>query len=665
MQRNNDIDELTIENLFVAGTEYVIPLYQRNYAWQAPEIEQLLQDILDSAEVKNYYLGTLVISKRDNGQLEIIDGQQRYTTLAILLAVLRKEFTKSLENNTYALNLHFESRPQSGKSLTNLFYSGLTRECAEPSMRNAYLIIKKFLSVHETDLSKFIRSLSKTIKLLRVSVPEKTNLNHYFEVMNNRGEQLEKHEILKAELMASFIATNTDASKQQKHQQKCFAMIWDACSDMNRYAIANFTKVNRDKLFTNSDRLAPDFAKICAQLSDDKIDETQTFPTEKITTLADIINKVKAGNAQITSINDKKEEQQRFTSVINFPNFLLHILRLHCPSESIKLDDKTLIQSFHAIKEPLDAGAFAVDLLKYRLLFDRYIIKRENDKDWILKTFDTSLNPANSFGKHSGESEDSALNTKLIMLQSMFHVSYPAQSSKYWLAAVLNYLNHQNDSTALNGDDFVRNLEELSDRFFFENISKTKDKRNSYQELIQYPFLSASAVTTDFKKSGTDNQSYDHVLHVGTDVHNFIFNRLDYLLWKNAKSEGWLENQFPVKNQRKFILAGVNKFKYTFRSSVEHYYPQHPESGTEFSQSDIFPYGVDSFGNLCLISSCNNSKLTNRLPLSKKEVYQKSETIESLKQVFMMSYEDWGHEPEQALLNMKSHQEMMIDVLTT
>ncbi|HDR1474494.1 TPA: DUF262 domain-containing protein, partial [Pasteurella multocida] len=70
-------------------------------------------------------------------------------------------------------------------------------------------------------------------------VPPETDLNHYFEIMNNRGEQLEKHEVLKANLMSVL---NPD-------DQNVFATIWDACSDMNRYAVASFKKEDRDKLF--------------------------------------------------------------------------------------------------------------------------------------------------------------------------------------------------------------------------------------------------------------------------------------------------------------------------------------------------------------------------------------------------------------------------------
>lgn len=107
MPTSNDLALLTIEQLFSANSHYVIPIYQRNYAWGAQEIEQLIRDIADAAEaLKNaeqqedpkYYLGSLVVYVRDGADsahqgvivYETIDGQQRYTTLSILLAYLKK-----------------------------------------------------------------------------------------------------------------------------------------------------------------------------------------------------------------------------------------------------------------------------------------------------------------------------------------------------------------------------------------------------------------------------------------------------------------------------------------------------------------------------------------------------------------------------------------------
>ena len=62
--QNNQIIALDIQNLLNGEDRYEIPIYQRNYAWEAKEIEQLIQDIIDYSihhKNKNYYIGTLVV----------------------------------------------------------------------------------------------------------------------------------------------------------------------------------------------------------------------------------------------------------------------------------------------------------------------------------------------------------------------------------------------------------------------------------------------------------------------------------------------------------------------------------------------------------------------------------------------------------------------------
>ena len=94
----------SIKELF-GSDEYVIPIYQRNYEWGEPQITQLIQDIVDyivksksnnSESKPRYYIGSLIAYERKlEGSViyETIDGQQRLTTLTILLNVIKKEYT--------------------------------------------------------------------------------------------------------------------------------------------------------------------------------------------------------------------------------------------------------------------------------------------------------------------------------------------------------------------------------------------------------------------------------------------------------------------------------------------------------------------------------------------------------------------------------------------
>jgi uncharacterized protein with ParB-like and HNH nuclease domain len=98
-----------MSNMYIRGSEYpvkkifsddfvfTIPLYQRAYAWTTEESEELLQDLLMAIgsyekpveDLPPYFLGSIMLIKDDEPDAEVIDGQQRLTTLTMLLAVLR------------------------------------------------------------------------------------------------------------------------------------------------------------------------------------------------------------------------------------------------------------------------------------------------------------------------------------------------------------------------------------------------------------------------------------------------------------------------------------------------------------------------------------------------------------------------------------------------
>lgn len=77
----------TDSNIFDTDMNYVIPLYQRAYAWEDKQLIQLVEDISDVSEDANYYIGSLIVSKQ-NGKYEVVDGQQRLTSLYLLLNCL-------------------------------------------------------------------------------------------------------------------------------------------------------------------------------------------------------------------------------------------------------------------------------------------------------------------------------------------------------------------------------------------------------------------------------------------------------------------------------------------------------------------------------------------------------------------------------------------------
>ena len=90
----DDVQAIPVGNLFDHDTpKYSIPLYQRNYTWGEEQIHRLVHDVLDEAEQevqKDYFLGNLVVAPphHPDDPFDVIDGQQRLTTLYLLLTKL-------------------------------------------------------------------------------------------------------------------------------------------------------------------------------------------------------------------------------------------------------------------------------------------------------------------------------------------------------------------------------------------------------------------------------------------------------------------------------------------------------------------------------------------------------------------------------------------------
>lgn len=614
---NKDIPSFSVQELFEKNDSYIIPIYQRNYTWGLGEITQLIQDVYDYAfdqkkQSTNYYIGTLVVYERniDNQTAyETIDGQQRLTTLNILLNALHKTFNNQLkEKVNYQLNLSFDSRKKSTETLavisnhSNEIVFNPNKEYntnIQQRYFDAEKVLKRFLNTPEK-VNTYYSYLTKNVKIVRVSVPEETDLNHYFEIMNNRGEQLEKHEILKANML--------EVLKDDPKLSYAFNTIWEACADMERYVQYGFTPKQRDIIFMPSNWNFLRFSRI-EDIANEiyEIDNKESFDNEF--TIHEIIEH--KGSFELND-NEKEDAPERFNSVINFSNFLLHVLRIQTKT-NVALDDKRLIDSFEKylkteskIEQLQFVKDFGFSLLKAKHLFDQYIIKREfiREKDqWSLKKLKWYTGNKVSYVNAFEDSE--SLNRELLMLLAMFHVSTPTLVYKHWLNAALYYLFYE---TEISPEAYKNYLQKLAETYLFDRYIATGEP-SDYFEII-YDNKGAS-------KNKILNRYDLNILDKGTAVENFVFNYLDYILWKEKGEK-----------------TGV--FEFTFRSSVEHYYPQNPISSEHKIDASIY----DLFGNLCLISSSKNSRLSNHMPTAKKDYYHKV-GIDSLKQDLMMSQQNW------------------------
>ena len=593
---SGEVTELHIvdedHNIFDTDVEYVIPLYQRAYAWEDRQLVQLIEDIQDVDEEASYYIGSLIVSKQ-SGRYEVVDGQQRLTSLFLLLNCLGVKVKPTL---TFACRERSNYTLRNIKELLLEEQSKLDMDRIEAGIQRGVKILCHEIGKADFDRRTFLKKLSKVI-VYRIEVPENTDLNRYFEIMNTRGEQLEQHDILKAELM-SYLSDEAE--------KELFAKIWDACSDMTGYVQMHFVGKNnsvRETFFGGTWNELPS-----QNLQEYKKHMKEVENEESGCCIKDIIKEdfyIEDDEGYVD-----RETRVRFESVIEYPYFLLHTLKVFVALKGIKhenkdlkitdelLDDKKLIDAFNRVvfhgvyevgrigehKEKF-AREFIICLLRTRYLFDKYIIKREyaNDStegEWSLKSLHVSGQQSkkkpyykNTEFVRSGEwtsTNDRRTKTN-IMIQSALRVSYTSPKVMHWITKLLVWLSEE-DCKHIRNDDITR----------FDSIAEQ---------------IAIAAVKENFFRVCPRG-----VYAMGVNTPHIVFNYLDYLLWYHDRD-----------GKKKY-----SDFTFEFRNSVEHWYPQNPSEGTFEQWKD----GVDQFGNLCIIQSNVNSKFSNMSPEAKKSTFK-------------------------------------------
>lgn len=644
---------------FLSEGKYVIPIYQRNYDWGEREALQLLEDISDYAQKDKeqpYYIGSAVVFLRtSHGEtyFETIDGQQRLTTLTILACLLKHQKKASWFEKP---NLSYDHRKEADEALMMLVNGQLSQHPSAQNIVSVYRLLEKhlqpMLTAKRLDLETFAAYLFEKVIILRIPVPQDTQLNHYFEIMNTRGEQLEKHEVLKAVLMG----------KLEREEHHLFHLIWEACSDMSAYVQMNFSVGMRNVLFTKEwSELRVEsfdegfFDKLYKALPQKESGNTTNVEDGAPHTLESLFTD--ANNHESYDLpsdgNADKGKSERFGSIINFPNFLLQVLKVcyhgrffnqkypEAVDAQIRLDDKALIPIFQTVLSSLGTEEektrfvkyFIVQLLLLRTLYDRYVIKREyvnGTESWSLKTlkYDTNhktgsyVNTFSSSDNAEDAEPESDIGKEIRLLEAMFHVSAPTQIYKHWLNAVLYHV-HTTDS--IKADSLRNRLYDLA-RCYMLDVYLAKDgKKYSFEEIV-------------YRKEGMPQNHIDDIdwgaINQGCNVQNFIFNFYDFILWREK-------------------LGQHEKFDFTYRTSVEHFYPQKPMPGYEPLPTEY----LNSFGNLCLISSSMNSKFSNNMPKAKYDNFGSSKEMRSALSLKLQEMMECVKEGEWEKDQIKAHYE--------
>lgn len=591
---------------------YVVPLYQRNFAWKEEQILQLIQDIYDHKnDDGNYYLGSLVVLERNDGSFEVIDGQQRLTALQIICKEL---------NILQEPKLRYDSRPEVEDFFNNLFMTASCNEyyhnlkgknsqkiyrlndalkiVSESKIRvdeDVYMCIK---DLSETEKKEFADYLRHKVILIRTPLPYDTDVAAYFEIMNNRGEQLKPHEVIKALLLG-----NNNLTVQQR---EIISTVWNACSEMDTPIQSSLSEYRKDE--KNGKLFGEDYDSLIIENLSKYNEEAVSYEPMNI----DEILKHDV-NAILAERHDYTEE--KYKSIIDFPNFLTHMFKLY--DESVELNGDKLRNGYEKIKSLIENPLnFIKHLLTIRVLFDRYVVKlqAEDEEDenlnWVLhrpylsrSNGKKSLKYKNTFSDNNNDEidgeEEPIGQRKIIKQLSMLQVSFRNQKYKNWLFDYLKWLNDNYSAQvgSVKAGDIEIFLDNWIERYYSDHVE------NSY-----------------FDDRG------NKLLRMGVETPHFLFNYIDYLYYLS-----WLESQ-KGQNDVRYIYA-VKDFKFKYYNSVEHHRPQ------SYNNDNV---DVDCIGNLCLMSRRHNSSLNDKDAREKANVDKRGLQPKRKIMYEITNDDDWG-----------------------
>lgn len=236
-------DTQTVRKILGSTNYYRIPDYQRPYSWGDEEIERLWDDISSAFNDKDeyYFLGPVILARRKDGDLEVVDGQQRLTTLTILLCILRDFHLKNLKSkdkvlrnqvsntilsmvdNRYRLRLITQANYQ------NQFEQEILKKVVLPQgaltksekrklknkFKNAAWFLKNQLDeLHDKSGINKIKSLTRyilqSVVMVTITCSDRVSAIKLFQVINTTGLDLSLADLVKSSLISRLDSRKHD-----------------------------------------------------------------------------------------------------------------------------------------------------------------------------------------------------------------------------------------------------------------------------------------------------------------------------------------------------------------------------------------------------------------------------------------------------------------------
>ncbi|MGI8509465.1 MAG: DUF262 domain-containing protein [Gemmatimonadaceae bacterium] len=239
--------ETKLQPLIEGTKQYVVPLFQRSYSWDRKEWEVLWKDLIELYEMENprtHFMGSIVtmpaISVPEGvTKFQLIDGQQRLTTIFILLTLLRDKARELGEspladeiNNTLLVN-PYKSGTDSYKLLPTqadraAFYALIQHDkmLAESRITEAYLYFDRQFKQKQPDIRSLNRIISSTLSAVSIVLDADDNPYLVFESLNAKGKPLSQ-----ADLIRNYVFMRVHIDEQQAIHEKYWKPMQDALAD--------------------------------------------------------------------------------------------------------------------------------------------------------------------------------------------------------------------------------------------------------------------------------------------------------------------------------------------------------------------------------------------------------------------------------------------------
>ena len=233
----------TISELFDGRKIFKIPQYQRAYAWEEQQLKDFVEDIENQKPGRSYFFGTILFQEQERSErfeiIDIVDGQQRITTLIIFMKLLLAEHKEAGNDVTMLENTYLRTYNRDKLrvlDIDNDFFTSYILQDNRPDDSQVHtpsqrrlLKAKDFLSQSIEERLDRVEAFIDTIECMKVltySVADKVEATLIFETTNDRGKSLTSLEKTKSFLMHKTYIVSDNAETDLGTLQNRFSEIY-------------------------------------------------------------------------------------------------------------------------------------------------------------------------------------------------------------------------------------------------------------------------------------------------------------------------------------------------------------------------------------------------------------------------------------------------------